>query len=79
MRVELDVEFTTILAKSIGARDELYEHECDRHWCPGTLGCEEAERLHEIDGNAFLLAIEAIEKRFATVPNMLEQLAIESP
>ena len=64
--IKREIEFTTILANSIVARDELYEHKCDRIWCPDTLGCEEAERLSDIDGKAFQLAIDAIENRFAT-------------
>jgi len=62
--IQREIEFTTILANSIVARKAFLEHED----APLDLGCDaEADRLCEIDAKAFGLAIDAIEKRLATV------------
>jgi len=61
--IQEEIKFTTILVKSVLARNALDDHECEFYWCSHALGCAEAERLSKIDGIAFEAAIEAIAKR----------------
>lgn len=65
--IKKEIEFTTILANSIVARNALCEHECAYDGCPHDIGCGLARRLIKIDEKAYQLAIFAIEERFDIV------------